>query len=65
MIDPEELGRRLRALHAAMTQHGPHSQSVRVYDAAAQEVLEAESVDVTVEGSWGWWANKLLQGLET
>lgn len=61
-VDAEELGRRMRALFIALARHGDHRTTVDAYLEAVHEIQPADSVDVEVEGSWGWWANRLMDG---
>lgn len=59
--DAEEMGRRLQSFFAAMsTLHPTHEATVAHYYRNLDTVLPAECFDLGVEGSWGWWAAKLL-----
>lgn len=63
-IDREELARHLRALHGAM--HSgcrTHEQSVGQFDHSLNEVYPAEGLDPDLEGSWGWWANRIADAM--
>lgn len=60
-VDVEEVGRRMRALFMAMRDRGDHRAAVARYEQLLEELYPAESVDVNEEGSWGWWAQRILK----
>lgn len=62
VADVEEVGRRLRALHIAMKGDGDHQDTVALYEKARLELYPSETQDPQIEGSWGWWAGRILVG---
>ena len=59
-VDAEEVGRRMRALYEALRRPGDHSVTLQRYEQLLDELHPAESVDENEEGSWGWWAQRIL-----
>ena len=60
-LDVEEVGRRLRALFIALGTPNTHLNTAALYDRLIAETFPASSTDEHVEGSWGWWAKKVLE----
>lgn len=59
-LNPEEMGKRLRALHIVMRGTKTHEGTLADYEERLREDVGG-LMDPSVEGSWGWWGAKVME----